>query len=50
MGTIQISDNIFAAGPQTVASSAYYVNSGDSDAYLVFNRNLWYDYGHSWVD
>ena len=47
-GTIKIYDNIFAAGPHTTSGSAYYVNTGNSDAYLSFARNLWWDNGDGW--
>jgi hypothetical protein len=47
-GTIRIYDNIFAAGPHTLKGSDYYVNKGDSDAYLDFRRNLWWDNGYGW--
>jgi hypothetical protein len=47
-GTIRIYDNIFAAGPSTLRSSAFYVNSGATDAYLDFKRNLYYDNGYGW--
>jgi hypothetical protein len=47
-GTIRLYDNIFAAGPSTIATSTFYENVGDSDAYLDFKRNLYWDAGHGW--
>jgi hypothetical protein len=47
-GTIRIYDNILAAGPDTYKGSAYYVNTGSSDAYLDFKRNLYWDDGYGW--
>jgi hypothetical protein len=47
-GTIRVYNNIFAAGPDTYKGSAYYVNTGSSDAYLDFKRNLYYDNGYGW--
>jgi hypothetical protein len=47
-GTIRIYDNIFAAGPLTYKGSDYYVNSGGTDSYLDFKRNLWADNGYGW--
>jgi len=47
-GTIGIYDNIFAAGPNTTSGSSFYDNVGSSDAYLVFARNLYWDYGYGW--
>jgi len=48
-GTIRIYDNIFAAGPHTTPSSSFYDNTGNSDAYLAFARNLYWDYGYGWT-
>jgi hypothetical protein len=48
-GTIRIYDNIFAAGPNTLRSSAFYVNSGAADSYLDFRRNLYFDNGYGWA-
>ena len=47
-GTIKIYDNIFAAGPHTVASSSFYDNTGSADNYLLFARNLYWDNGFGW--
>jgi hypothetical protein len=47
-GALRIYDNIFAAGPHTIAGSDYYVNAGAEDNYLDFKRNLWFDAGHGW--
>ena len=47
-GTIRIYDNIFAAGPDTVSSSSFYDNTGNTDAYLAFARNLYWDNGYGW--
>jgi hypothetical protein len=47
-GTIRIYDNIFAAGPHTITGGDYYVNSGESDVYMDFKRNLWWDNGYGW--
>ena len=47
-GTIKVYDNIFAAGPRTTSGSAYYVNTGSSDAYLQFARNMYWDNGLGW--
>lgn len=48
-GTIRIYNNIFAAGPDTYGGSRYYLNSGNSDAYLDFRRNLYFDNGYGWA-
>jgi hypothetical protein len=42
-GLIKISDNIFCAGPDTVADSPY---SLQGSAFFQFNRNDWYSPGH----
>ncbi|MEC5215406.1 hypothetical protein RCH09_000336 [Actimicrobium sp. GrIS 1.19] len=47
-GTIRIYDNLFAAGPATLASSSYYANEGSSDSYLDFKRNLYWANGNGW--
>jgi hypothetical protein len=47
-GTIRIQDNIFAAGPGTLRTSTWYENTGDTDAYLAFKRNLYFDNGYGW--
>jgi hypothetical protein len=47
-GMIRIYDNILAAGPDTYKGSAFYVNTGSSDAYLDFKRNLYFDNGYGW--
>jgi hypothetical protein len=47
-GTIAIYDNIFAAGPHTTPGSSFYENTGSSDAYLLFARNLYWDAGRGW--
>jgi hypothetical protein len=47
-GIIRIHDNIIAAGPDTVPASTWYENDGDSDAYLDFKRNLYWDNGYGW--
>jgi hypothetical protein len=48
-GTIRVYDNIFAAGPHTLKTSTYYEDMGDSDGYLEFKRNLWWDNGYGWA-
>jgi hypothetical protein len=47
-GTIRIYNNIFAAGPGTLTSSRFYVNSGSADNYFDFKRNLYWDNGNGW--
>jgi len=47
-GTIRIYDNIIAAGPKSVRSSSFYRNVGNTDSYLDFRRNLYYDNGYGW--
>jgi hypothetical protein len=47
-GTIRIYDNLFAAGPDTLRSSTYYMNSGNADYYFDFRRNLYWDNGYGW--
>jgi len=47
-GTIRIYDNIIAAGPNTVKGGSYYSNTGNTDAYLDFKRNLYFDNGFGW--
>lgn len=47
-GTIRLYNNIFAAGPSTIAISTFYENVGSSDAYLDFKRNLYWDANHGW--
>lgn len=50
-GTIRIYDNIISAGPHSSngSNSQYYANLGNSDSYLDFKRNLYWDYGLGWA-
>ena len=48
-GVIRIYDNIFAAGPATVKSSNIYANSGGTDSYFDFKRNLYWNASGSWT-
>ena len=49
-GTIRIYNNVIAAGPNSATTGApgFYSNSGTSDAYLDFKRNLYFDRGLGW--
>lgn len=47
-GTIRLYDNLFAAGPGTLRTSNFYENAGNTDAYLDFKRNLYWDNGYAW--
>ena len=47
-GRIRIYNNLFAAGPNTLRASDFYVNAGSSDSYLDFRRNAYWDAGHGW--
>ncbi len=49
-GTIRVYDNIFAAGPNTLKSSAFFVDSGGVHSYLDFRRNLYSDNGYGWAN
>lgn len=44
-GTITVRNNKFAFGPATIAASAFYVQAGDSDAYLLLQGNTYYANG-----
>ena len=47
-GTIRVYDNIVAGGPHSAKNSSFYANTGDSDAYMDFKRNLYWDAGNHW--
>lgn len=48
-GTIKVYSNIFAAGPGTLAKSSFYQNTGNTDVYLDFKGNLYWDAGNNWT-